>query len=421
MTLGSEVGPRAIVPDGDGYLVAGLFSTAGGDVSALNIVRYEDKSWQALVQVVGPNLGVPGLINDMAFGSDGALYVGGYFTGAGGVTTPNVGKLVFPATQAHIIPHPPASPEWVALGAGIEGPVYVMHPARSGKVYAGGDFVGGFARFDTTVDDADWDYPGALDGAAQAIVEGLEGDTNIYLGGDFTHIDGAELGHIARFTGTTFQPLGVGLNETVNAILVAPDGSIYAGGFFTGTADYSEADGTGVALAHLAKWNGTGWEDVGGGVDQGEFGYVTDLAWYEGQLVVVGSFRHAGDQEIASLARFDGDTWTAFGAPDTFKYDSFDAPLPLAKVSIQKNGFFLAGSLPDKTIDGQLFNHVAWWNGTGWEPLGDGLNDLTETLAVAPDGRSLFIGGPFLTAGGEPSLGLAHWVYDDQSGTVIGE
>lgn len=404
VTLASEVGPRAVLADGDGILVAGLFSTVDG-VTALNIARHDEGAWSALVEVEGPNLGIAGNVNSLSYGPDGSLYVGGYFTSAGGVTTPNVAR--FGAGQG-IVPIP-APPGWHSLGEGLDDTVWVVHATAAGKLYAGGLFSGGFARWSGTT----WERPGVMDGDVRAIADD---GPDVYVGGTFTTIGVADIARVARFTGQTFQPLGPGLNDRVNAVLVAPDGSVYAGGFFRGTGDYDAEKETGVALDYIARWNGASWEDVGGGLD----GFVRDLAWWGDDLVVVGQFSKAGGAVVSSIARWDGEAWSAIGKGDEWLYP-WGGAMQLGALAAQHNGLFVAGAFTDHMIGEDTHNGVAWWDGTSFVPLGTGPNDLVEDVVITPDGRGAFIGGPFLRVGGNPSLGLALWEFDDTVGTEVVE
>lgn len=418
VTLGSEVGVRAVVPSGEGILVGGLFSNVGDhgetdSVTALNIARYEKSTWSTVVTVDGPNLGVAGNINTLAYGPDGSLYVGGYFTSAGGVTTPNVARFGFDQVG---IPNgiivPPRNPTWHSLGEGLEGTVWVVHATAAGKLYAGGEFNGGFAQWTGTT----WDRPALMDGDVRAIVDV---GSDVYIGGTFTTIGLTKLPGIARYTGQTFQPLGPGLNDRVNAVTVAPDGSIFAGGFFTGSGDYDVEAKTGVALPYIARWNGASWEDVGGGLD----GFVRDFAWWGDDIIVVGQFTRAGDAAVSSIARWDGETWSPIGDGNEWFY-SFGPPLQLGGLAVQDNGLFVTGAFlgqtfPEGSDNTSVFNGVAWWNGTDFEPLSEGPNDLVEDVIITPDGHAAYIGGPFLRVDGEPSLGLARWEFDDLIGTPV--
>ena len=54
----------------------------------------------------------------------------------------------------------------------------------------------------------------------------------MYVGGAFTDIGGTAASNIARFDGTTWAPLGTGVNGEVFALL-ASGTHVYAGGSFT--------------------------------------------------------------------------------------------------------------------------------------------------------------------------------------------
>jgi hypothetical protein len=139
-------------------------------------------------------------------GSGPALYAGGFFTTAGGVTANQVAK--WDGTQ------------WSALA----GP--------------GGVGTNGAVRKLTVFDD----------GTGPAL----------YAGGSFTTAGGISVNRVAKWDGAEWSPLtgpnGVGVNGTMTALATFDDGTgsaLYAGGLF-GTAG-----GTSVSL--LAKWDGEQW------------------------------------------------------------------------------------------------------------------------------------------------------------------
>lgn len=398
-TLLSEGGPRAFVFDGDEVYVAGLFTSVGAeDVQAPGIARLEvgpPAEWSALVTVEGPSLGIAGGINSMAYTAGGELVVAGGFPSAGGTTTPNVARLT--------------EEGWVSLGAGLDDAVWAVHVGQDGAVWAGGRFTGMLGRFDGSA----WSFPGPIDGQVRAFAEG---GGELYVGGDFSQAGDKPVSRVARVTatGSNFYALGEGLNDRVNALLVDGEGGLYAGGFFTGTGDYDEETGAGAVVRGLGYWNGFAWDEVGGGVE----GFVRDLAWYDGKLLVVGQFDKVGDVAASSLALWDGTSWTVVGSAKTWQY-SWGSALPLTSVAVQANGFFVAGVFVDHEIDGEFFSGVAWWDGARFHPLGVGTNDLVEDVLVGRDGRSVWAGGFFKTAGGAPALSLSRWLYDDEVGVPV--
>src|SRR5699024_9094902 len=97
---------------------------------------------------------------------------------------------------------------------------------------------------------------------------------------------------------------GAGLSEggttRVSAIAFL-DGKIYAGGEFTKSGDKT--------VTNVAVWDGTSWSPLGDGLD----GTVDSLAVYGGKLVAGGSFKKSGTKEMRHLAVWDGTTWTELG------------------------------------------------------------------------------------------------------------
>jgi len=67
--------------------------------------------------------------------------------------------------------------------------------------------------------------------------------------GSFTTASGSAANPIAQWNGTTWQPLGTGLGDTVHALCTLPSGDLFAGGDFTSAG--------GAAANHVARWNGT--------------------------------------------------------------------------------------------------------------------------------------------------------------------
>ena len=96
-----------------------------------------------------------------------------------------------------------------------------------------------------------------------ALAVATNGD--LYVGGEFVSVDGISAFNVAYYSNTTgWHALGSGIscspapcNSSVNALLV-DGGTVYAGG------EFNVAGGFGVN--NLAKWNGSSWSNVGGGV-----------------------------------------------------------------------------------------------------------------------------------------------------------
>jgi len=144
----------------------------------------------------------------------------------------------------------------------------------------------------------------------RALTELPNGD--LVAAGDFI-TDGTglrPLNLVARWDGSAWQPFGSGLagnpGASVRALLVLPDGDLLAGG------DFRQASG-GTARG-VARWNGTAWQAVDGGVD-GTVLALTQLR--DGEVVAGGDFSLAGGLDAAHLARLRSScpaTAVAYGA-----------------------------------------------------------------------------------------------------------
>lgn len=193
----------------------------------------------------------------------------------------------------------------------------------------------------------------------------------------------------------------VGTNDYAVAIEQFDDG--------TGSAVYIGGEFTQVGNLHakgIAKWNGTSWSSVGGGVD----GSVIDMLTFDDgtgtALYVAGDFTRAGGRPANRIAKWDGIAWTSMGTGFT------DA---VRVLSIYDDGsgpaLYAGGNFTD--ADGQTANYIARWNGTTWEPPGFGnelSNGYVRALCVCDlgDGPELIAGGIFSLAGID-AIGIARW------------
>jgi len=121
----------------------------------------------------------------------------------------------------------------------------------------------------------------------------------LYVGGTFTTAGGAGANRIASWDGSSWSPLGTGLNNHVYAIVFDSRNIAYVGGVFT-TAGGATAN-------RIATWNGTAWSTLGVGMDAGvwELRFGADEMLYAG-----GAFTTAGGVSLADrIARWNGAVW----------------------------------------------------------------------------------------------------------------
>jgi uncharacterized repeat protein (TIGR01451 family) len=243
-----------------GVVAFGLFQTASQHAVYLNqIGRWNGATWQ------GFGLGIPATVVALA-GSNHELYAAGRFTSAGSVPAASIGH--FNGTT------------WTKMGiTGVTGTAGAC--ARSGVI-----------------------------GTICAIA--IDPKTKyVYVGGNFSAIDGVSASNVAAWNGSSWRAMGGGLDGTVNALLVY-NGRLWAGGGF------HHADGN--AANDVAQWNLTSgaWGPVGGNAiyntGTGDDGDVNTLAGitqapYNHFLIIGGGFPTLSDGStdyaMRGLASFD--------------------------------------------------------------------------------------------------------------------
>ena len=80
-------------------------------------------------------------------------------------------------------------------------------------------------------------------------------DDHLCIGGSFESVNAIPARHIACWDGNSWQALGDGVNERVNALAFDPNGELYAVGYFT--------EAGGLPVDHAARWDGEAWHALG--------------------------------------------------------------------------------------------------------------------------------------------------------------
>lgn len=375
---GIEGGYTLSPDEAGGVFIGGWFSFADG-VPSLGVAHLTNGGASALAPAGQSFNGLSGLANGLARGEDGSIYAGGSFLSAGAVEARGVARW--------------DGQSWHPVGDGVDGYLFeiAVQPPRDGAgevVWAGGDFSAGpssdRASFLALYDGSTWrSVGGTPDGAAKTFLFHSDGD--VYVGGNYEHIGGQALLHIARWDGANWHSVGSGLDGNVTDLVELPGGHIVASGLFRTTGD-------GRPASRLAVFDGTRWEELGGGLDS----YASDLELVGEDLYVGGSFNRAGTIDAAGVARWDGSSWHPLGAGPG------NGSSIVSAITSYGDGLFATG-----TFGG----HVAWWDGSAWHTLQGGIDDLGEDLMVV--GHDLWVAGGFSQAGGKPSVGVARLNWAD--------
>ena len=78
----------------------------------------------------------------------------------------------------------------------------------------------------------------------------------------FTQAGGADAYYVAMWDGSSWSPLGSGMDEPVIALAIGPGNVLYAGGDFTLAG--------GVSANNVAKWESNSWSPLGIGMDNND-------------------------------------------------------------------------------------------------------------------------------------------------------
>lgn len=283
--------------DGTGNLYAGGYFTSAGGGFLNYAAKWNGTAWSPLASSVdGP---VVALSKD-AYGS---IYAGGSFKITGMLTTNYIAKW--------------NGDTWSGFGSGMNNIVRALavDSQTSGCttngnpcLYTGGDFTtagGSPAKYIAKWNGASWNALGSgMNGQVSSLVMDTSG--NLYVGGNFTTADGLAVNYIAKWNGSSWSAMGSGMNGQVNSLAVDSAGNLFAGGAFT-TAG-------GVAANYLAKWNGSTWSNLGTGMSgPGSVGVNALSTDSSGNLYAGGVFTAAGGVAASNVAKWNGTAWSSLG------------------------------------------------------------------------------------------------------------
>lgn len=210
--------------------------------------------------------------------------------------------------------------------------------------------------------------------------------------------------------GPEFQLAGVlgRTNGPLFSLVTLPSGDIVVGGKFT---EMTNPDGSVVNANSVARWNGTTWSAMGSGLTGGFEGDVTGvaalLALPNGDIVAGGTFTTSGSAATNLIARWDGTTWQPLGGGiGAGTATSVNRVLALA---VLPNGDIVAGGNIRNFLIGGQFGNVYRWNGSAWSTLSGGTRGPVYALQVEQGTGKLIVGGQFGNAGGIAVANVATW------------
>ncbi|MEZ6038753.1 MAG: hypothetical protein R3F29_14820 [Planctomycetota bacterium] len=204
---------------------------------------------------------------------------------------------------------------------------------------------------------ASWTTLGITNGRPLCMLAASNGD--LLVGGEFTTINGVTVNRLARFDGTTWSSVGGGVTFStfaayVYALTELPNGDFVVGGFFTAAG--------GNAISHIARWDGANWSSFGTGAN----GDVRAFAQLPGgDLIAGGSFSQMGGVMASKVARWNGSAWSPLGS---------GLPITVRDFAVRADGSLIAANA-DTYV----------WDGTTWSLVAGNLDYQTSVVAL-PDG-----------------------------------
>ncbi len=373
--------------NGDLY-VAGAFQTAGGE-DVWSVARWDGCSWSPLKDP------------DLVYGG-GYEYLSGFLTGSYVADAKLFGGQLY--VIGAYMNHSDTIPSW-NIGSRWNGEHWLAWPG----------FIQTWGLRDTCI--------------------GV-GSNGIYLGGCFAfqpviptnywfeRLTNVPVSYsIARWDGTNWYALGEGLKCIVSdpeadtnvlmewahagdvyGIAVAPNGDVYAGGYFRVQAVNGIAN-------NIARWDGTNWWALGSGIDPCVGGGVAALALGpNGDVFAGGGFNSAGGQPAINVARWDGTNWYSVGGG----LNSSVRVLSFVGDRLYAGGYF-AGAIG--RTNG--FGRAAVWDGTQWQAVGSGSNPgfddsghwygSPSVADIIGDSSGVYFAGNFRRAGGQAAANIVKW------------
>jgi hypothetical protein len=183
-------------------------------------------------------------------------------------------------------------------------------------------------------------------------------DGALIVVGDFTSIGGVPANRIARLSGSTWSPLGTGLDGPAWQVVSLANGDVLVAGSFI-TAG-------GVTSPGLARWDGATWHAHPGAPIAPVLRMVV---MPNGDVIVARGFAPSPTVGYIEIERFDGVAWqvigTSYGSSTTMPFGT------LKDLEVLSDGTLVAvgtwsGMLPFGSGP-TTYRELVAWNGTSWD------------------------------------------------------
>jgi hypothetical protein len=251
------------------------------------------------------------------------------------------------------------------------------------------------ANFVTAVDAL---KPGRVSCNVPVMALAVDEEDHLYAAGTYYYPSAdntAELpmGYVAEWKNGTWSVFGPGFDGVnLYALEAGAAGMVFASGEQPAKpADKKPIDG------FIAQWDGEKWSQMDmGGLEPCTS--ITRLASDEtGGVYLACSVDGPG----MLISHWDGAKWNTVT-------DQLEGEAPtIFDLAVDKNGqLYIAGDF--EAVGGVPMRDIAYYDGSSWHALGEGVNERVQALAFDPGGE-LYAAGWFTEAGGIPVDHIARW------------
>ncbi len=284
--------------------------------------------------------------------------------------------------------------QWDSVGPGLD----VSIPTQCMVIYKNKLLVGGMAVVNkighvVSWDEIQWASIG-ISSSSPLIYSIVVYKNELYVGGQFTEMGGKTVNNIARWNGSTWNDVGGGV--TFNAPTIVGSMAVYNGELYVGGC-FGKAGTT--LVNNLAKWDGTKWDSIPGAGNINLGGCVGNMLvdTVKNIFYMVGGFNYVNSTYTDGIAQYNGVNWSAVG----------NAPVPAGTMCMYHGDLYTSGG-GTSTYGGKTLRYICRWDGTTWHSVGTGMYGQAKSMAVYND--ELYVGGNILEFDGDTNLKyLAKW------------
>lgn len=388
-------------------VVGGGFFRAG-TMGVSNLAAWDGADWAPLGAGLGlsegQGYGPAGphafAVYDSGQGNGPELHLGGYYRAAGTTLTATLGMARWDGAGWHAFPAIPGMSD-------SPGALAVFDPGSGPGLYMGGNF--GVAMWNGSAWDLGQHFAlhGSWGGAHAMVVYDDGSGPALYVGGAFTDGCFTSKVNILRWDGVSCSAVGSGLG-IVRALVEFDDGA--------GRALYAAGETLTIPPpgGYVARWDGVQWTQLGAGMDYQVYALEVFDDGSGPALYAGGRFLVADGAPAAGIARWNGATWIQVGGGITGAAPGLVRALAVHAEDGGTPALYAAGRF--REMGGVPAASIARWDGSSWSALGLGIDvggapGAVTCLRSFDDGAGprLWAGGTFSIAGGRPSLGVARW------------